>query len=369
MDNKRLPEQIADSIISDYIISGQLAPGDKMPTVRQLQKKFEVSTYTVFSAFNLLEKQGLVSRKHGSGCYLSLNPKPFLLSNKTCYKIGFIHPDFITEHILNDITSGIEQACSTRKIKLQTYETNSYSNEKKTVEKLALSNFDALIVYPIPRTSKQARQDYLANQLQDFPIILMDLAYPFQKRTNVVFDNYQLGFDITIRLLQEGHKNIAFNKLKNRSKEIFHRSNNDRYQGYMDALGTQGITPLPELCWPEHFSTHPEPEEELARAFLKTLKDKPKKLRPTAVICLEDRHAAALIRCAKKERIKIPEELKVIGFDNNPNARKAAAISFPTSCPDFFKMGTFATNLAARETQKISTTRLNYVLPVDIEWI
>jgi GntR family transcriptional regulator of arabinose operon len=340
-----------------------------MPTVRQLQQKFEVSTYTVFSAFNLLEKQGLVSRKHGSGCYLSHNPKPFLLSNKTCYKVGFIHPDFITENILNDIVSGIEQACSTRKIKFQAYETTSYANERKTVEKLARSSFDALIVYPIPRTSKQARQDFLASELPELPIILMDLAYPFQKRTNVVFDNYQLGFDITIRLLKEGHRNIAFNKLKNRTKEIFHRSNNDRYQGYMDALSTQGIDPRPGLCWPEHFSKNPESEEKLAQDFLETLRQTPEKTRPSAVICLEDRHAAALIRCAKKENLKIPEDLKVIGFDNNPQAREDAGIPFPTTSPDFFKMGTFALNLAVRETKSPSSSPLNYVLPVDLNWV
>ncbi len=369
MENKRLPEQIAESIISDYILSGQLAPGDKMPTVRQLQQKFEVSTYTVFSAFNLLEKQGLVSRRHGSGCYLSHNPKPFLLSNKTCYKVGFVHPDFITEHILNDIISGIEHASSMRRIKLQTYTTNSYANEKKQIEKLARSSFDALIVYPIPRTSKQARQDYLANELPEFPIILMDLAYPFQKRTNVVFDNYQLGFDITIRLLREGHKNIAFNKLKNRTKEIFHRSNNDRYEGYIDALSSQGIDPRPELCWPENFSMNPESEEKLAQDFVETLRETPKKIRPSAVICLEDRHASALIRCARKENLNIPEDLKVIGFDSNPQAQQRAGAPFPTSRPDFFKMGATALNLAVRETKNSSAAPLNYVLPVDLNWI
>lgn len=368
MRNKRLPDQIAESIITDYIVSGEISPGDKMPTVRKLQQKFEVSTSTVFSAFNILEKQGLITRQHGSGCYLSINPKPFLRPNKTCYKIGFVHPTLLTKRILSEMMSGMKHACLERKIKFQTYETSSYAHEKKTVEKLADTSFDALIVCPIPRTTKQARQDYLANELPDFPIILMDLAYPFQNRTNIIFDNYQLGFDITIRLLKEGHQNIAFNKLKNRTKEIFHRSNNDRYQGYIDALSTHGIAPLPELCWPEQFSTHPEPEEELAEIFLMNLKAKPKNMQPTAVICLEDRHAAALIRCAKKENLKIPEDLKVVGFDNNRYARETAGMPFPTTCPDFAKMGTFAVNLAVRETQTPSATPLHYVLPVELSW-
>lgn len=369
MQNEYLPEQIAETIISDIILPSSLSPGSRLPSVRELQKKFEVSTFTIVAALDALEGRGIISRQHGIGCYLKRRPNHTPSHAKKCKEIGLLYPTFTTQPVLEDLLSGITRICKIHQIKLSTCKVESYADEKTKTETMVDSGVDALIVYPVPRTIKQFRNDYLASELKDFPIILIDLAYPSQMRTNITFDNYQLGLDITLKLLEEGHRNIAFKKLKSKNREIYYRSNNDRYAGYVDALESKGITPFPELCWSENFSNHLKPEENLALNFLRDFKEKPLNQRPTAVIALEDNHAAALIRCAKKENIKIPEDLKVIGFDNNPQARKSAQIPFPTTCPDFFKMGTFSANLAARETQKPSPSPLNYVLPVDIKWV
>jgi len=42
MKNRGLPEQIAETIVSDVILPRSLAPGDQLPTVRELQRKFEL---------------------------------------------------------------------------------------------------------------------------------------------------------------------------------------------------------------------------------------------------------------------------------------------------------------------------------------
>ena len=103
--------------------------------------------------------------------------------------------------------------------------------------------------------------------------------------------------------------------------------------------------------------------------FLRAFKEKPPAQRPTAVISLEDNHAAALIRCAKEAGIRVPEELKIVGFDNYAHAREAAGIPFPTTCPDFVKLGSLAANLAIREVRHPSPAPLNYVLPVELSWL
>lgn len=50
--------------------------GDKLPSVRALMKRFRVSQHTVTSALHLLEEEGLISRKGGSGIYANLANRP-----------------------------------------------------------------------------------------------------------------------------------------------------------------------------------------------------------------------------------------------------------------------------------------------------
>jgi GntR family transcriptional regulator len=62
--------QIADNLI-DQIESGDLHPGDRLPTERKLSEQLGVNRMTVRRAFNLLESLGLLNRRQGSGTYVA----------------------------------------------------------------------------------------------------------------------------------------------------------------------------------------------------------------------------------------------------------------------------------------------------------
>ncbi|WP_343231958.1 GntR family transcriptional regulator [Tahibacter caeni] len=55
----RLYEQYADEIAA-LIGSGQLAPGDRLPSVREARARRGVSASTVFQAYQRLEREGLI---------------------------------------------------------------------------------------------------------------------------------------------------------------------------------------------------------------------------------------------------------------------------------------------------------------------
>ena len=55
--------------IGRAIATGELAPGDKLPPVRRLAGELVINPNTVARAYRLLEQQGLVSTKTGSGTY------------------------------------------------------------------------------------------------------------------------------------------------------------------------------------------------------------------------------------------------------------------------------------------------------------
>jgi len=50
--------------------------GDKLPSVRALMKRFQVSQHTVTSALRLLEEDQLISRRGGSGVYADQSSRP-----------------------------------------------------------------------------------------------------------------------------------------------------------------------------------------------------------------------------------------------------------------------------------------------------
>jgi DNA-binding GntR family transcriptional regulator len=56
------------------IRSGELAPGDKLPSEPELAHDRAVSRSSVRAAITLLEEEGFVARRHGSGTYVTHRP-------------------------------------------------------------------------------------------------------------------------------------------------------------------------------------------------------------------------------------------------------------------------------------------------------
>ncbi len=71
---RRLSSIIEDSI-KDLVLTGQLKPGDKLPTERELSGKFGVSIVTVREALRGLEAFGVIQKKRGreGGVFISSN--------------------------------------------------------------------------------------------------------------------------------------------------------------------------------------------------------------------------------------------------------------------------------------------------------
>jgi GntR family transcriptional regulator len=65
-----ITRQIADQIRS-YSVSGVLAPGDRLPSVRQLAKDLAVNQNTILHVYERLTAEGLLERRQGDGTYVS----------------------------------------------------------------------------------------------------------------------------------------------------------------------------------------------------------------------------------------------------------------------------------------------------------
>ena len=70
MSNASRPATIWRTIAEHYrtrILSGELKPGDKLPTARAMAKTFRTSVFSVQNAMAFLVREGFISRGHASG--------------------------------------------------------------------------------------------------------------------------------------------------------------------------------------------------------------------------------------------------------------------------------------------------------------
>ncbi|NPV46440.1 MAG: GntR family transcriptional regulator [Armatimonadetes bacterium] len=58
------------------IATGKLAPGDALPTVRQLAVDLRVNMHTVARAYNELSREGLIAMRRGLGTTVVARPRP-----------------------------------------------------------------------------------------------------------------------------------------------------------------------------------------------------------------------------------------------------------------------------------------------------
>jgi GntR family transcriptional regulator len=65
--------QVADALRAE-IASGTLAPGDKLPSIRNLAERFGVAPMTAQSAIDALRSEGLIYASPGRGTFVRATP-------------------------------------------------------------------------------------------------------------------------------------------------------------------------------------------------------------------------------------------------------------------------------------------------------
>lgn len=72
--------QIVDRV-EHLIATGALAPGDQLPTVRQLAAELRVNFNTIARAYRILDENGVISTQQGRGTYVLEPPPPERAAN------------------------------------------------------------------------------------------------------------------------------------------------------------------------------------------------------------------------------------------------------------------------------------------------
>ncbi|MFK4122427.1 LacI family DNA-binding transcriptional regulator [Streptomyces longwoodensis] len=169
----------------------------------------------------------------------------------------------------------------------------------------ARRNADALLVFSFDLTEEESAR------LDDLGMPVIYVSQHVQGRPSVYVDDVAGACNATRHLINLGHRRIAFVETVGASG--FRFSSHERLLGYQQALTEAGITLDDELV----VATPVGDKRGVVEALGKLLSlHEP----PTAVFAEQDEVAASLIGALRTMRIKVPERMSVLGFDDQPLA-------------------------------------------------
>jgi LacI family transcriptional regulator len=179
-------------------------------------------------------------------------------------------------------------------------------------------------------------------ELGDSAVTLLDARCDDPGIPSVAPDEIQGGQAATQLLLDRGHRRIG---LINNAHDI--PATEGRFEGYRRALHDAGIELDDDLVVREWSATSGG-----YRAGLALLDRVP---RPTAIFCFNDRMAMGLYQAAAERGLRIPEDLSVVGFDNQELIADGLRPGLTTVALPHYEMGAWAVETLIRRIEDPET--------------
>lgn len=294
--------------IHEQVAAGKFHGGDKFFSENELSAMFGMSRQTVRQAVGLLEREGMLERRRGSGTYIAaqiaarVEPAPV---------VGVIST-YLDDYIFPSIIRGIESALTRRGYGMRlSFTHNRVDNEARALELMLNTELCGLIVEPtksaLPNPNKAQYEEF---QRRGVPVVFFNAVYPELSFPLVALDDREAGYAATTRLLRAGCQRIAA------ILQSDDRQGHLRYEGYLRALHEAGIPFRDErVLW---YDTEDIPT--LLKAggrLLSRLGD------CTGLFCYNDRIAFHAIEQLRLTGSKVPEDISVVGIDNSELAMLA----------------------------------------------
>lgn len=218
--------------------------------------------------------------------------------------IGVLVPSF-TWPFVPEIMSGIAQGVKDTSYELILYsvsDTTREHDESSVIDRILSTQLTAGILAVFPgHLSRQI----VRLQKHNFPVVMVDDQGQTPMVPWVGADNVHGAYIAVRHLLQSGHRRIAH--IQGPKEYLCSRN---RHEGYCKALQEQGIAVAPELVIEGDFT------EVTGFQAAHTLFALPYEQRPTAIFASSDLMAYGIITAAKECRLRIPDDISLIGFDD-----------------------------------------------------
>ncbi|WP_258098951.1 LacI family DNA-binding transcriptional regulator [Marinoscillum pacificum] len=278
-------------------------------TIYDIAKEFGVSASTVSRALkghkSIGKKRTAEIKKYAEEMGYQVNSFAAKLRQQNTFTLGVV-VTWINQPFFSSMISGIESIARSKGYNVIISQTHDKQDlEKEIVHNMLNSRVEGLIISLAIETEDFSHFEPFKKR--GIPIVFVDRVPTDLVGDKVIIDNFESAFKATEHLIQQGNKRIGH--ITGKGKFIFQQ----RKAGYLAALEKYGLTVEEELIVSAP-SLNEENSIDMARTLLT------KKNRPDAIFAAIDSTAVSTILLAKEMGIKVPEQLAVVGFNNDPIA-------------------------------------------------
>jgi LacI family transcriptional regulator len=282
-------------ILQREIESQGLVPGTRLPTEKELAKRFGVSMITVRGCVGEMVREGLLLRRQGRGTFVA-SRKP-----KVTELIMAIVPD-VSDHYCARLITGIQAACAQQGYELITGSSRDHAQtERSLIDRALARSVEGLII--VTGRGSFANGYLLSNRLY-IPLVIVDSYHP-NLEADFFYTNDVIGsYEATRHLIEAGYRRIG-----HLSGPKGHFLAELRLHGYRRAMREAGIAV--ESNWIAEAGTTPEAGHKALTALLR------QDLTVDAVFAYNDMVAVGAMRALTEIGRRVPQDFGIAGYGNH----------------------------------------------------
>lgn len=304
----------------------------KPATIKDIAQQLNISISTVSRALrnapdvNNETKQAVMELS--SALHYQPNKLALSLRQKQTHTIGVIVPNL--DYVLSAMVKGIDEVALEAGYTVMVCQSNeSFGREILNTRRLLDSLVDGFI---ISVSSETKIFDHFKNiQHRGLPMVVFDRVTPDLTAPSVRLDNEEGGFMATEHLLEQGYKRIAI-----LAGPVNLGVSNSRLDGYLKALKKHRIKRDDSLIIYCDFNQD--------YAYYATQELLSMKKRPDGIFTISDRMAIGAMLAIKEKGLKMPQDIGLVGFNNEPVVKLVTPGISSVDQPSF-EMGKVAAKL------------------------
>ncbi|MFH0877472.1 MAG: substrate-binding domain-containing protein [Candidatus Omnitrophota bacterium] len=226
------------------------------------------------------------------------------MANSTFYTLVIPRfEDVFHSFFASEVIKGVTAAASRLKVDILIHITERKGHSDWEQSESLVSDFVKGVIFADIDGDKTHLQEFIRHKI---PYIVMN-NYFSEDINCIAIDNRRAAMDVVEYLVKLGHSKIA-----TIAGDLNTQAGEARLEGYKQAMAKYGFN-VPKSYVQEGFFLRTP-----ARAAAKTLLNLPD--RPTAIFAASDVMALEVVDEARAEGLRIPWDVSLVGFDDNPIA-------------------------------------------------
>ena len=192
--------------LKQSILSGEIKPGEKLPSENELSARYQISRHTVRKALSILINEGYIEAEHGRGTFCSQR----MGHMKNSRNIAVV-TTYISDYIFPRLIQGMDKVMTANGYSIILKNTaNSRTKEERVLEDILTKDIEGLIIEP-SKSQIFCRHMNLYAMLDQYeiPYVFIQGVYPqMMDRPHILMDDCRGGYLVTKHLLDLGHSKI-----------------------------------------------------------------------------------------------------------------------------------------------------------------